>query len=344
MLNQHMRRVFFWVTVGVVSVVVVVGMVIVLRLLIRPRLAEEAPPLTISPAEATLCQRESVTFTTGLADGDVEWAATGGGEISADGRYVAGELPGDYEVQAAGPQGQLGRAVVHIVVCVPSPTPSPAPTLLPTATPTPEAPAIADADAQGDVGSYATGAPVDLPPAGIDIRNASVAPDLHLAMDPAALPAGLAGWAQEGEVVFWISLYDPIPSTMLARTEWLFILDLDGNPATGRPAGARPINPDLGYEVAVALSFDPADGSYSPYSLIWVSADQGWTAGPAVRHTLSEDRSLVALAISMDLLQQEVARVLGVTVVPEAALGRAAAIVYSGTEDAWSADLYPDRP
>ena len=41
-----------------------------------------------------------------------------------------------------------------------------------------------------------------------------------------------------GEVLLWITLYEPIPAAPTVFTDWLIALDLDGDRATGRPAGA----------------------------------------------------------------------------------------------------------
>jgi hypothetical protein len=340
MLGERTRKILFWATAAVVALVVIAGMISALRLLIRPR--AEITPLEVIPPEALLCPAQQVDFSVEPPLSDVEWAATGGGEISLQGRYTAGELPGDYEIRAAGPEGQLGRAVVHIVLCTPSPTPAPSATPTPLPTPTVAPTPIPPADPQGDVGLYSSGAPVASPPAGLDILNASMAPDRSLALQPDQdAPSDLAGWAAEGEALLWIALYDPIPETMDALTQWLFALDLDGDAATGRPMGTGRVNPDIGMEVALGVELNPADQTFVPYFLIWDPAQGGWIEGPDVaRFTLNESRTLVALAVPLDALQQLVTEVTGVTWVPEAAVGRAAAVSYVEPEAV--IDLYPD--
>lgn len=342
MLGEQIRRVLLWVTIAAVIAVIAGGMASVLGLLVRTE--DETAALNVTPPEVTLCQQEQATFTVEPALEDIEWAATGG-EISPDGHYTAGELPGDYEVRAAGPErGQRGRAFVHVVLCTPTPPASPTPTPAPSPTPSPEPAALPAADAQGDVAGYSTGAPVAAPPPGLDIRNASVTAELRIALDTAAgLPPELAEWMEEGEAVLWIALYDPIdPATLPTTTDWLFVVDMDGDPATGRPPGTRPINPDLGDEVAIGVSYYP-DGTHRPYLLIWSSTAQDWVERPdVVRHWVNEERTLVALAVPLELLTQQVSEYAGVTFAPELARGRAAAISYAAPDPV--VDFYPDLP
>ncbi|HIE38674.1 MAG TPA: hypothetical protein EYP77_06345, partial [Anaerolineae bacterium] len=119
MLSEQARRVLSWATALVVAAVIISGMASILSSLVRP--GQEAPSLNVSPPGVNLCQGERIAFAVEPPLADVEWAATGG-EITADGLYTAGELPGDYEVQAAGPGGERGRALVHIIACTPTPT------------------------------------------------------------------------------------------------------------------------------------------------------------------------------------------------------------------------------
>jgi len=341
MLNDQVRRVLSWATVAVVAVVIVSGMVLVLRFLAQP--GRGSQPLQVSPPEVVLCPGEEVAFSVEPPLADVEWAATGGGEISPAGRYVAGDLPGDFEVQAAGPGGERGRAVVHVAACTPTPTPTPTAAPTPVPTPTPAPTPIPAADPQGDVGTYSTGAPVDGAPAGLDIRNGSVGADLRIALGSReGLPAEVAEWAQEGEAVLWIALYEPLPDAFPVRTDWFFVLDTDGDAATGRPTGSRPVNTGLGDEVAVGFYYDPTNGAYVPYLLIWDSAQGAFVAGPdVVRYMVNGGRTVVALAVPLDVLQQQVAQVAGVALVPDAVRGRAATIAFTSPEPV--ADLYPDR-
>jgi hypothetical protein len=339
-LNEQLRRILFWVTVVVIGVVIVSGMVIILSSLVQRD--EEAGGLSVVPIDITLCQEGQALFTIDPPLSDVEWAATGG-TIDTDGAYTAGIEPGDYEVLADGPDRERGRAVVHVVICTPTPTivPTPIPTIPPTPT-TPPTP-IPEVDPVGDVGVYSTGAPAAQPPDGIDIRNASVTPDLHISLTAReGVPTEIEEWAQEGESVLWIALNSAIPESFAARTDWLFALDLDGNTATGRPVDSARINPDLGMEVALGLYYDPG-GAYVPYFLVWDPNVGDWVDGPEeVRYTISEDRTLVALAVPLGTLQAQVAQVTGVTMVPGGVKGRAAAVYYTTPEPL--IDFYPDRP
>jgi len=341
MLNKQVRRILSWATVFVIVVVIVSGMATALGFLIRPR--QEALSLNISPSDTALCLGGKVAFVVEPSMPDVEWAATGG-TIDAAGLYTAGELPGDYEVQAAGPGGERGRALVHITACTPTPTPAPTPTPTPLPTPTPAPTPIPPADPQGDVAFYTSGGPVEQPPPGLDIQNGSVAPDLGIALgSPEGLPAGLAEWAQEGEAILWIALYEPLPEAPLMNIDWLFVLDVDGDPSTGRSPGTRPINADLGDEAAVGLYYTLEAGTYATFLSIWNPAQGAFVAGPdVVRYWVSEDRRLIGLGVPLATLRQEVERITGVTLSPDGARGRAAAIAFLAPEPV--ADLYPDRP
>ncbi len=273
MLNEQAQRILFWVTLAITIIVVIAVMAVLLGRLAQPR--ERTLSLLITPGDITLCQRQQVAFVVEPPLEDVQWAATGG-TIRADGVYIAGDQPGDYEVLADGSERQHGRAVVHIVVCTPTIPPLPTPTLAPTPTPTAVPTPIPDADARGDVGLYSSGSPAAQFPGGLDIRNASIRADLSLDLTDAALPAELVEWAEEGETVLWIALYDPIPDTLPVRTDWLFALDLDGNIETGRPAGEARINPDIGMEIAVGLYYETDDGSFNPYLLVWDPRAADW--------------------------------------------------------------------
>ena len=228
----------------------------------------------------------------------------------------------------------------------PMPTEPPLPTLtgeaIPTDTPSPEPLPIPLSDSQADVVSYDGLVPVTNAPAGVDIRAASVAADLRVSLQTTErVPAELAGWA-EGEVLLWVALHDPIPDPPAVRTEWIFALDLDGDTATGRPPGTLRINPDLGVEVAIGIIYNPDSGGYELYSLTWDPNLGNWADGPGgIHYIISESRTLVGLALPLETLSQSVAQVTGVTVVPEAVRGRAAAVA---TVDGQRViDFYPDR-
>ena len=226
----------------------------------------------------------------------------------------------------------------------PTATDTPAPTETPTPLPTPEPTPTPPTDPQGDVGIYESGDPVEGVPAGVDIRVASVGADLRVVLQPTVgVPAELAAWATEEEVLLWIALYEPVPDPPAEYTEWLFALDLDGDVETGRPADSARINPDLGMEVAVGVYYDPASGNYVPYLLVWDPAQGGLVRRPdTLRFTLDESRTLIGLALPLETLTQTVAQTAGVTVVPEAAKGRAAVLSRVGEQRV--IDFYPNRP
>ena len=231
-----------------------------------------------------------------------------------------------------------------VVPTVPPPTWTPVPTDVPEPTdeptPVPTVPVFA-VDAQGDAFVYETGDPVEEIPAGIDIRVASIGADMAVALEsPKEVPEALAEWASEDEVLLWVQLYEPIPEEPTERLEWFFALDMDGDTATGRPAGQRPINPDLGYEVAISLAYDPTNGAYSTTCYVWAAGS--WVGGPEVRYTMEESGALIGLAVPRAELVQSVADNSGVTAVPDNVKGRVAAFSAAGA--ARIADYYPELP
>jgi len=343
MLSDKARVILFWFTISMIALVAVVAVVTILRACGRS--LPQASPLDISPAEVSLCPGEQRQFTV-EDDVEVTWDATGG-TISGGGLFIAGDVTGDYTATATQRGARrTGEATVHVVACTPTPTPQPSPTPVPTptATPTPEPTLSLSVDPQGDVGTYESGAGVEAPPAGVDIRAASVGTDLRVNLQPTAgVPAELAGWATQGEVLLWITLYEPVPATPVAYTDYLFVLDVDGNTSTGRPVGAARINPDLGTDAAVGVSYNPASGQYEPYFWTWDPAKAEWAIGPAVvRFYLDGSRTVIGLALPLETLTQNVVQTTGVTLAPEAVKGRAAAVSYMGEQAV--VDFYPDPP
>ena len=352
MLDDKSRVILFWFTIGMIVVVVIVALFTLLRACGGP---VEESPITINPAEIGLCLGEQRQFTVqGIDEDDAEisWRANGGA-ISESGpftaNFAAGDEPGDYVITVIrkGPR-QVADATVHVSACTPTPTPSPTPIPTPTPVPSPTPaptpePTPSFNDPRGDVGAYDSGAPVEGVPAGIDIRIASVGTDLRLNLQSTAgVPAELTGWAVEGEVLLWLTLYEPVPSPP-AYSDWLFVLDLDGDAATGRPAGSARINPDLGDEAVVGVLYDPASGEYTPYFLVWDTTQGSWTDGPeGIRFYLGESRTVIGLALPLETLTQAVAQTTGVTLVPGVVKGRAAALSVVGEQTV--VDFYPDRP
>jgi len=348
MLDDRSRVILFWFTIGMIITVAIVAIITLLRACGGP--VSEESLLTITPAEVSLCLGEQRQFIAESdAEGDVEitWKTTGG-VISEGGLFTADDEPGDYIITAIQSKPRrVADAIVHIAACTPTPSPSPSPiptiTPLPTATPTPE-PTPLPADLQGDVGAYESGFPVEGAPASIDIHTASIGPDLRVSLfQPfAGAPAELDNWAAAGEILLWVTFHGPIPDPP-AYTDWLFALDLDGDPATGRPAGSARINPDLGDEAVVGVLYNPASGEYAPYFLVWDPAQGGWADGPdVVRFYLGESRTVIGLALPFETLTQTVEQITGVTTVPEAVKGRVAVLSYVGEQTV--VDFYPDRP
>lgn len=353
MLDDKSRVTLFWFTIGMIVVVIIVALITLLRARGGP--LQDESPMTIIPAEVSLCLGEQRQFTVeGVDEEDVEisWR-TNGGTISESGPFTANftddDEPGDYVITAIRSRPrQVADAIVYVSACTPTPTPSPTP--IPTHTPTPSPapsptsePTPSFDDPRGDVGAYDSGASVEGVPIGVDVRIASVGTDLRINLQPAAgVPAELAGWTAEGEILLWIVLYDPIPNPP-AYTDWLFALDVDGNIATGRPVGSARINYELGDEAVVGVLYDPASGEYVPYFLVWDPAQGGWTDGPeGIRFTLSESRTVVGLALPLETLTDAVAQTTGVTLVPGAVKGRAAVLSVAGEQTV--VDFYPDRP
>jgi len=343
LLNDRARIILFWFTIGLMLVVAILAAMTILRAcggLPTPR--EPAP--TITPPEVSLCPGEQQQFAV-AEDIPVVWDATGG-TIDQGGVFTAGDTVGDYTVTATREGSeQASGAIVHIVACTPTPTPTArstaVPTPAPTDTPEPTATPSLDSDPQGDVGAYQTGAAVDSPPAGIDIRAASIAPDLSISLQPAQnVPAELADWASEDEAFFWVSLHDAVPDPPGIYMNWLFVLDIDGNTETGRPVGSRRINPDIGDEVAIGVSYNTDTEAFEPYSLVW--GDGQWADGPEVRYTFAESRTVVGLALSLEGLEEALSQASGVAPSPETMKGRAAAESYVGEQRV--IDFYPNLP
>lgn len=348
MLSDRARIILFWFTIALMVIVAVLAAMTILRACGGPAAEEQLPK--ISPGEISLCQGERHQFAV-AEGGDVAWEATGG-TISQDGRYTAGEDIGEYTVTAKRDGSRrAGTVIVHIIVCTPTPTPRPTPTPLPTPTPTePPTPTPEEGagptsgDAQGDVGAYETGAPVEGAPAGVDISSAGVGGALKTALRPTGgISAELSDFPGEGEVLLWISLHEAIPDPPAAYTNWLLVLDVDGSTDTGRPPGSRRINPDLGDEVAVGVSYNPETEAYEPYALVWDSEQADWTSGPDTRYTVVESRKIVGLALSMEALGQAVSEASGTTIAPDAANARAAAETYTA-EGNRVIDFYPELP
>lgn len=351
-LTDRARGILFWVTISLIALVAIVIMVTLVRAVTRIVSSNRELP-TLAPSEVNVCAGKQQQFAT-TDDGDVTWEATGG-TISEDGVFTAGDKSGDYAVTVS--RGWLVReseAIVHVILCTPAPTLMP--TAVVTSTPIPATPGPTDtaipeatvspagADARGDVGSYETGAPVaDVPP-GVDIREASPGSDLRINLQPSlGVPESLAGWPDEDEILLWISLYEPISSPPTAYTDWLFAIDADGDVATGRPAGSARINPDIGDDAVLGVTYDAATGEYDPYLLVWDAAQEQWIVGSEPpRYIIGETGTVIALAMPLETLAQTLSETSDVTLLPDGAMARASVLSYVGEQRV--IDFYPDRP
>jgi hypothetical protein len=353
MLDDKSRVILFWFTVGMMVIVVIVALITLFRAWGGPLAQDSA--ITVAPAEVSLCLGEQHRFTAAPVsedegDVEVEWR-TSGGTISEDGLFTADGEAGDYVVTAIRKNPRrIADGVVHVTACTPTPTSTSTPMVTPTFTPQPTptgtptpVPTPTPVDPRGDVGTYDDGAGVDGVAASIDIRDASVSPNLAINLQSAAgASEELAGWVAAGEALLWIELHGPVPDPP-PYTDWLFALDLDGDTATGRPVGSARINPDLGDEAVVGVLYNPADGEYAPYFLVWDATQSAWADGPeVVRFTLDESRTVLGLALPLDVLTQTVAQIAGVEFAPEAAKGRAAVLSFAGEQTV--VDFYPNRP
>ena len=156
------------------------------------------------------------------------------------------------------------------------------------------------------------------------------------------IPAELVDWVADGEVLLWFTFYEPVLNPP-AYSDWLFVLDLDGDAATGRSAGSARINPDLGDEAVLGVLYDPALDEYQSYFLVWDPAQGAWADGPeGIRFYLGESRTVIGLALPSETLAQAAVETSGVTLAPGAVKGRAAALSIVGGE--MVVDFYPDRP
>lgn len=227
---------------------------------------------------------------------------------------------------------------------IPTPIPTPSVDLSPTAvlSPTTASPP-SSLDARGDVMVYDTGEPVAAFPGGIDIQSASVGADLRVSLRPTDdAPAELADWATGDDVLLWLSLHDPIPNPPDAFTDWVFVLDVDSDPATGRPSGTVLINPDLGYEVAIGVSYNETSVNYEPYFLVWDPGQGRLVSANAPRFMVNESRTLIGWVLPMASLTESVEQVAGATLSPGAVRGRAAAQSIAGGRKV--IDVYPELP
>ena len=337
-LSERAREILFWFTVAMIAIVAIVALVTILQACSNI-VAQSGSPLEIDPPEARLCSGEQTLFSAGGED--VTWEASGG-DISQSGLFTAGAGSGEYVVTASDRgSSRTAQAIVRVVACTPTPSADATATPPPVETATPEIGSFTTADARDDIVEYQTGAPAQESPTGIDIQAASVRADLRVSLEPGAqVPPEFVDWVEEGEVLFWIALYEPIPDPPGTTINWVLALDLDGDTSTGRPPGTRSINPDLGDEAVVQVTYDLGTGSYTGYLYIW-NPDQGnWEelAG-ALRFEIDRSRTLIGMAVDLQALTDAVEQASGVSLDPTNAMGRAAAQAVSQGVIDFSPDL-----
>lgn len=236
------------------------------------------------------------------------------------------------------------------------PTPTPPFLELPTATLAPppaitleaataEPPPPPHNDPVGDVASLVGNAPVNAPPAGVDIAACNIAADTTV-LQTTLPPFTVEGAGEEGRLVLWLTLQQPVPAQRTLTYHWLLALDVDGNPNTGRPTGAGYINPELGTEVGAGVFLYP-DGRLEPYLYIWDRARGDWASGARVpdilQVTLTEGRDAVAFSLPLAELSAAIQQITGVTFDATALKGRVGTIASSQTVAA-VVDFCPDLP
>lgn len=227
------------------------------------------------------------------------------------------------------------------------PTPSATPTS--TATPTPaQTPTqipgpVAITDPRNDLIDFTTQQPFSAAAGAHDIQSACFSPERQLLR---SLPTSLAGVLKSEDefLALWMTLYEPLPEIPTTRANWLFALDVDANPGTGRPLGDGLINPDLGVDITLGLYSDPGSTPYyRPYFIIW-NAQAGQTQRvtlPAEIH-FNAARDTVMLSVSLTLLDTILNELALVAPQWELAQGRAATLATLAA--GLAADFAPDLP
>jgi hypothetical protein len=372
-MGSQIRR---WVIVGFVLLLTFVAAFTLVTLLLPLGFTTPAT-YQVTPTEITLRPGQGWQFRAIFEGRQVQgltWAATGG-NIGPEGFYTAPGTPGDYQVTAFHPSsGFSAIATVHVAgdggevpSALPSSTlsgneptlPPTPPETVPTATnpdpsavpaqptaestsaPTPSA--TTEPDAENDLVDYVTLAAVSATPPGSDIRLACFDADLRLVRTvPPELAGDASDWTSDDDLVFWITLYEPIPPTIELTTSWLFAVDTDADPETGRPLDAGVINPDIGPEVTIGVRLDPS-GEVYPYVYVWNAAiaDSALT-NISVQARFNTARDAVLVKVSKAVLTSNVINLSLTQPDWDKAVGRAATLVTAG--DRAYIDFFPERP
>ncbi len=244
-------------------------------------------------------------------------------------------------------------ATAQLAAIQPTPTATPRPTITPrpptptltptsTPTPTPLPTPAAWADPRDDLINYTTRQLMSDVPGAYDIQAASFTSERQLLQN---FPPSLNGLQQPaGQFLsLWMTLYAPLPEKSTARANWLFALDVDANPGTGRPQGDGLINPDLGIEITFGIYADPEnDAHYQPYVIIWnAQTQQSDSILLPAEVQFNAARDAFVLHIPLEALNERLRESAQIAPAWQQARGRAATLV---TIAELAADFAPDLP
>jgi hypothetical protein len=331
------------------------------------------PPATfdISPSEVTLLPGQGWQFQAvheGRSVHGIQWAATDG-TIGAEGFYIAPPEPGDYQIIAQHPSKPYSAvAMVHVVqdttitevpsdlptltqtATVPTETPAPPtptpkqPTSTPTQTPTPTPIPETLFDDSGDLFDFNTLQPFTYTLPGSDIKLACLDEDLRLMRTvPPELASEVGDWNTEENLILWITLYEPVSATLNVETSWLFALDTDNDPATGRPPGSGQINPELGTEVTIGVHSAASDVGFDPYMYVWKAASSDFELAAIDLETrLSTARDTILIRVPVEELTNAIREFAQTEPDWDEAVGRSATLAIVG--EVMVADFYPELP
>jgi hypothetical protein len=372
-MGSQIRR---WVVVGFILLLAFVAAFTLVTLLLP--MGFTAPTgFQVAPGEITLRPGQGWQFRAiheGKQIHGVVWTATSG-RIGPEGFYTAPQTSGDYQVMASHPSTDFSAsAIVHVVPeaseptsalplatlaeseptaestqANPAPTPTsrqPAvtpvqPTAKPTSTPTPAF--ASDLDPQDDLVDYTWLTPIEDTPPGSDISLACFDEDMRLVQAiPPELANQVSDWTFEDNLVFWIMLHEPISTTANTTISWLFAVDTDADPTTGRPLDAGVINPDIGPEITVGVRLDPP-GKIFPYIYIWdVTTGDSELSETGLEARFTTERDAVLIRVPTASLTSQIEDLSQTEADWSKAVGRAAALVTS--EQGAAIDFFPDLP
>jgi hypothetical protein len=202
---------------------------------------------------------------------------------------------------------------------------------------------VSGPDPENDLFDYTTLAPIDDAPLGSDILLACFDADLHLLRTvPPELTGEVGDWASEEDVVLWITLHKPVPQTIDTSISWLFALDTDDDPTTGRPLNTGVINPDIGSEVTVGVRLDQT-GEVYPYIYTWNAATgNSDLSDTGLEARVSTARDAVLIRVPMATLTILITSSSQAEPDWDSVVGRAATLVV--LDDGAAIDFFPERP